>query len=116
IDLVLLSHNHYDHLDDRTVRRLAAREPRATWLVPLGLGRFVRARGARDVWEHDWWQETPIGPALVACTPAQHFRSRGLRDRGAMDEPPIRARVAWREAGLAPEQFWMLAHGETRAL
>jgi len=83
IDFVLLSHNHYDHLDDRTVRRLAAREPRATWLVPLGLGRFVRARGARDVWEHDWWQETPIGPALVACTPAQHFSSRGLRDRGA---------------------------------
>jgi len=44
-----------------------------------------------------------------------HWGTFKLTDE-AMDEPPIRARVAWREAGLAPEQFWMLAHGETRAL
>jgi L-ascorbate metabolism protein UlaG (beta-lactamase superfamily) len=45
IDLVVQSHNHYDHLDDRTVRRIADRFPEAQWLVPLGLADFVRARG-----------------------------------------------------------------------
>src|SRR2546429_9048990 len=44
-----------------------------------------------------------------------HWGTFKLTDE-AMDEPPIRARVAWREAGLAPEQFWVLAHRETRAV
>jgi N-acyl-phosphatidylethanolamine-hydrolysing phospholipase D len=83
IDLVLLSHNHYDHLDDRTVRRLAERWPESRWLAPLGLARFVRARGARHVEELDWWQQTRVGPATIACTPAQHFSARGLADRNA---------------------------------
>jgi len=83
VDAVLLSHNHYDHLDDRTVRRLARRHPRAAWLAPLGVGAFVRRRGARDVTELDWWQERDIAAARIACAPAQHFSSRGLRDRGA---------------------------------
>src|SRR2546430_17181173 len=45
IDVVLLSHNHYDHLDDATVRRLAVAHPGAFWLAPLGLATFVRRRG-----------------------------------------------------------------------
>jgi N-acyl-phosphatidylethanolamine-hydrolysing phospholipase D len=83
IDLVLQSHNHYDHLDDRTVRRLALAHPEAAWLVPLGLASFVRHRGARRVTELDWWQEVDIGPVRAACTPAQHFSGRGFTDRGA---------------------------------
>lgn len=83
IDAVLLSHNHYDHLDDRTTRRLIARHPDARWLTPLGLARFVRRRGAGNVGELDWWQETRVGAATIACTPAQHFSARGLRDRNA---------------------------------
>jgi N-acyl-phosphatidylethanolamine-hydrolysing phospholipase D len=81
IDLVLLSHNHYDHLDDRTVRRLTKRWPESQWLVPLGLERAVRERGGRHVREFDWWQGDQVGSVTVACTPAQHFSARGLGDR-----------------------------------
>ena len=81
VDAVLLSHNHYDHLDDRTVRRLAARHPGARWLAPLGVAPFLLERGARDVLELDWWEETRLGPLAIGCTPAQHFSARGFRDR-----------------------------------
>jgi N-acyl-phosphatidylethanolamine-hydrolysing phospholipase D len=83
IDIVLLSHNHYDHLDDRTVRRLAVAHPDATWAVPLGLAGFVRTRGVRQVVELDWWGHAAVGRARVVCAPAQHFSARGLRDRDA---------------------------------
>jgi len=83
IDLVLQSHNHYDHLDDRTVRRLAEAHAEAQWLVPLGLAPFVRARGVRRVTELDWWEEKEVGAVHVVCTPAQHFSGRGFGDRGA---------------------------------
>jgi len=81
IDLVLISHNHYDHLDDRTVRRLAAAFPDAAWRVPLGLAAFVRRRGARDVEALDWWHETRLRDTVVTCTPAQHFSARSPFDR-----------------------------------
>ena len=81
IDVILLSHNHYDHLDDRTVRLLIARNPDAMWATPLNLARFVRARGAQRVTELDWWDRTTVGPLTLTCTPAQHFSARGLRDR-----------------------------------
>lgn len=83
IDVVLLSHNHYDHLDAPTVRRLSRRFPRATWLCPLRLGLFLKSLGVQHVVERDWWQsvETPVFSAT--CTPAQHFSGRGLRDRNA---------------------------------
>jgi N-acyl-phosphatidylethanolamine-hydrolysing phospholipase D len=83
LDVILQSHNHYDHLDDATVRRLARTHPAATWVVPLGLGAFVRTRGVRgDVVELDWWAERTIETLSVAATPAMHFSSRGVGDRG----------------------------------
>jgi N-acyl-phosphatidylethanolamine-hydrolysing phospholipase D len=81
IDIVLLSHNHYDHLDDRTVRRLANAQPDAHWVAPLGLKRFLRARGVARITELDWWQEADVAGTRVICTPAQHFSARGLFDR-----------------------------------
>lgn len=85
VDVVLLSHNHYDHLDAHTVRRLAARHPDAHWLAPLGLSRWLVRRGVRSVAELDWWQHSPVqavgGTAIVTCAPAQHFSARGLGDR-----------------------------------
>lgn len=206
IDAVLQSHNHYDHLDDRTVRAVTRAHPYATWLVPLGLAVFVRGRGARAVAELDWWQEARVGPLRITCTPAQHFSGRSLRDRAAtlwcgwalahdggkrvffagdtghhpefgliaercgpfdlallpvgayeprwfmrylhmnpeeavaacralgappmvpihwgtfkltdeaMDEPPVRARAAWQAAGLPPDRYRQLSHGETLTL
>ncbi len=82
VDVVVLSHNHYDHLDDRTVRRLAQRYPDAAWVAPLGLRPFLSARGAQRVIELDWWQEVSIGALRLACAPARHFSARGWRDRG----------------------------------
>ncbi len=81
IDAVLVSHNHYDHLDHATVRRLAADHPGATWLVPLGLASFLRRRGARHVHELDWWDDVRVGPVTLGCAPARHFSSRHVADR-----------------------------------
>lgn len=81
IDLVVQSHNHYDHLDDRTVRRLTRDHPDARWVAPLGVASFLRERGAREVTEHNWWDEVEVRGVKLACTPAQHFSGRGFRDR-----------------------------------
>lgn len=86
LDVVLISHNHYDHLDKATVRGIARRMPDAQWLAPLGLARLLHRWGARQVRELDWWEEarlaTPRGDVHVAAAPAQHFSARGLGDRG----------------------------------
>ncbi|HWC74374.1 MAG TPA: MBL fold metallo-hydrolase [Gemmatimonadales bacterium] len=209
LDVVIQSHNHYDHLDDHTVRELIRRHPQACWLTPIGLGPFITKRGARPtmVAELDWWEEHQVGSLRIAATPAMHFSSRTLGDRGAtlwcgfalmgttqgrrvffagdtgfhpefkhigeqfgpfdvallpigayeprwfmrylhmnpeeavdaylglnarimvpihwgtfkltdeaMDEPPVRARAAWRANGLPAESYRQLAHGETLIL
>lgn len=83
IDAVFMSHDHYDHLDDATVRRLIARFPRTQWIMPLGVGPFFRARGAKDVTELDWWQDASFGSISAVCTPAQHFSGRYPWNRNA---------------------------------
>lgn len=91
IDLVLLSHDHYDHLDSRTVRHLAAEHPRAKWVAPLGVGDWLRAHGARAVAESDWWGELPLhppadlsmSPLRLTSVPAQHFSGRSLGSRNS---------------------------------
>jgi N-acyl-phosphatidylethanolamine-hydrolysing phospholipase D len=86
IDVVLISHNHYDHLDGSTVRALARRMPAIEWVVPLGLSSLLRGWGAGRLRELDWWQtaelHTARGTVSVASVPAQHFSARGLWDRG----------------------------------
>ena len=76
IDLVLLSHDHYDHLDVATVRRIVARHPLAEWITPLGVGSWLRKRGATVFAELDWWQSVRTHDLDVTCTPAQHFSGR----------------------------------------
>lgn len=210
VDAVLLTHNHYDHLDTGSVRTLARRHPEASWIVPLRLGAFVRRLGPAAVVELDWWEEHALGPLRVTATPAQHFSSRSPFDRnrtlwcgyavrgprhrvlfagdtgyhpefrrvgqalgpfdlvmlpvgayepawimqplhlnpeeavrayqdltgahrnGAvmmpvhwgtfkltdepMDEPPLRVRRAWQDAGLSPRALWVPQHGETKPI
>ncbi|MFZ2990612.1 MBL fold metallo-hydrolase [Ideonella sp.] len=88
VDLVLVSHNHYDHLCDPSVRALAAQpgEP-PLFVVPLGLGDWFRGRGITRVVELDWWQSHALpgahGPVAVHLVPAQHWSARGLTDRMA---------------------------------
>lgn len=211
IDAVILSHDHYDHLDARTVSRIAARYSAACWFAPLGVGAFLRERGAREITERDWWQSAELGGLQLTSVPAQHFSGRSLGGRnetlwcgwslrsqhqavlfagdtalhpefdvvaartgpfdvailpiGAyeprwfmgtvhmnpedctaafaqlaaaqrgrrlimaaahwgtfkltdepMDEPPVRMRAAWQQAGFDTDNLWILRHGETRRL
>src|SRR5688572_1602865 len=81
LDVVLISHNHYDHLDQAAVRHLAAVNPNTTWVVPLRLGSLLRHWGVRDVIELDWWQRAEVNGLVITATPARHFSGRGLRDR-----------------------------------
>lgn len=81
IDVVILSHDHYDHLDSRTVRRLHVRfGDDVSWVAPLGHGEWLRGRGIRNITELDWWEttsvSTPAGTLEVRATPAQHWTKR----------------------------------------
>ena len=83
IDVAVVSHNHYDHLDARTVRRLRRRAPDMPWVAPLGVAQWLRERGVRHAWELDWWDTLHVGGAAVTAIPARHFSARGFRDRQA---------------------------------
>lgn len=79
IDAVLVSHDHYDHLDAWSVARLARGAAKdATWFTPLGYRRWFRRRGVERVVELDWWQEAPASrPGLrVRALPARHWTRR----------------------------------------
>lgn len=81
ISLVVISHNHYDHLDLATLRRLALRDQPAV-VVPLGNAELVRETGLREVFELDWWQEQSLPSGIVVrALPARHFSGRSLWDR-----------------------------------
>lgn len=79
IHVVLISHDHYDHLDLRTVKRLAAAHD-PLFLVPLGLKAWFAENGMTRVEELDWWQEHAHGGVKFVCVPAQHFAQRTLAD------------------------------------
>lgn len=81
IDAVLISHNHYDHLDLATVKKLfAIHEP--LFLVPLGVKKFLKGTGISNVVELDWWDDKKLNEIIsVQAVPAQHFSGRGLFDR-----------------------------------
>ena len=81
IDLVVQSHDHYDHLDKPTVRRVAGRWPDARWVAPLGLSGLLGSWGVRAVRELDWWETASERDVTVTSTPAQHFSGRGPRNR-----------------------------------
>ena len=81
IDLVIESHDHYDHLDSATVDTLVRTYPSARWLAPLRVGAWLRNRGANVAAESDWWQTTILDTLSITCTPAQHFSGRGVTNR-----------------------------------
>ena len=86
IDLVLISHNHYDHLDDPSVRALAKQAGGPPlFVVPLGIKSWLAEREITNVVELDWWQSHAVagsaGPVEVVLTPVQHWSGRGLGDR-----------------------------------
>ncbi|MCH7574136.1 MAG: MBL fold metallo-hydrolase [Candidatus Marinimicrobia bacterium] len=79
IDAVLISHNHYDHLDTRTVKQIGSGP---TWYAPLGMQKWFRARGISKVVELDWWQsDGTLGNIKILATPSKHFSGRTPWDR-----------------------------------
>ena len=81
-DVVVISHNHYDHLDLETVRRLhrqAGGPP--MFFVPLGLKRWFRSQGIDNVTELDWWDSAVHRGLKITLTPVQHWSSRTPFDR-----------------------------------
>lgn len=80
VDVVLASHDHYDHLHRATVEELI-REFDPLFLVPLDVGAIVERWGATHVRELDWWQSMVVGGTHFTCTPAQHFSGRGATNR-----------------------------------
>ena len=83
IDAVLISQDHYDHLDMDTVRHLAARGTR--FFVPLGVGAHLERWGvpAAQVDELEWWEQRTLGGVQLVCTPTRHYSGRALSDRSA---------------------------------
>lgn len=81
IDVLLISHNHYDHLDAPTVRALLHANPAMVCYVPTGLKDWFRKRGAQHVHELGWWQKHGHQDLDIHCVPAQHWSARGLFDR-----------------------------------
>ena len=80
IDAVLLSHNHYDHLDLPTLRRLAARRD-STFIVPAGVARLLRSENIEPVHELNWGESLALPGFSIHSVPAMHFSGRGIYDR-----------------------------------
>jgi L-ascorbate metabolism protein UlaG (beta-lactamase superfamily) len=80
ISMVLVSHNHYDHLDLPTLRALDRRF-HPLFVTPLENGAVLKPDGIRRVQELDWWEDATTTAPGIWLTPAQHFSSRGLFDR-----------------------------------
>jgi L-ascorbate metabolism protein UlaG (beta-lactamase superfamily) len=81
LDVVLISHDHYDHLDKATVIRLAGKT--TSFHVPLGIGAVLKDWGIpyRKIVEYGWWDEHDVNGITIAAVPARHFSGRGLFDR-----------------------------------
>jgi L-ascorbate metabolism protein UlaG (beta-lactamase superfamily) len=81
VDIVLITHDHYDHLDKNVVKILSRQG--SYFLVPEGVGGHLRAWGIpkKKIEELTWWQQTRYNNLSLACVPARHFSGRGLFDR-----------------------------------
>lgn len=80
IDIVTISHNHYDHLDIASLKKLQ-KLFQPLFVVPLGNAKLLKSKGMRNVIELDWWESTTVKNCEVVLVPAQHWSARGFHDR-----------------------------------
>ncbi|MGC5327570.1 MBL fold metallo-hydrolase [Brevibacillus sp. SYSU BS000544] len=83
IDAVIYSHDHYDHLDFSTIKKL--KDKVSQFIVPLGVGAHLERWGIdqEKISEHGWWSEFEWNGLTLVCTPARHFSGRSLTDRNS---------------------------------
>ncbi|HEY0976911.1 MAG TPA: MBL fold metallo-hydrolase, partial [Flavobacteriales bacterium] len=85
VDVVLLSHDHYDHLDHGTIKELvrSAAAKDARWIAPLGAGAHLEYWGvpASAIAERDWWEDLTVDEVRLTLAPSRHFSGRGLTNR-----------------------------------
>ncbi|MBI4083580.1 MAG: MBL fold metallo-hydrolase [Candidatus Lambdaproteobacteria bacterium] len=104
LDLVVISHNHYDHLDRESVQRLARLQPGLRFYVPLGLQAWFAEAGIVNVTELDWWEREQLDGLTVRAVPVQHFSSRTPFDRN---------RTLWAGWVVEAEGFRFFFAGDT---
>ena len=109
LDAVVISHDHHDHLDMRTIRMLA-RTQRAMFVTPLGVGAHLRAWGvpAARIVELDWGSSHTIDDLTLTCTPARHYSGRFLSRNNTLWS-------SWVLAGPAHRVFFGGDTGYTRS-
>ncbi|TCV99995.1 MBL fold metallo-hydrolase [Biostraticola tofi] len=81
LDAIIYSHNHYDHLDKRSLKQLLRRFPQVPVIAPLGMSRSLIRMGARDIKQCDWWDSLAIAGMRLHAVPARHWSMRSLWDR-----------------------------------
>ena len=81
IDIVTVSHNHYDHLDIRSLKKLSINNPKAIFLVPAGDEKLLKRKKIRNVYDFDWWKSIEHKGFEITFTPVQHWSKRSLFDR-----------------------------------
>jgi L-ascorbate metabolism protein UlaG (beta-lactamase superfamily) len=83
LDAVLVSHDHFDHLGEGTVRQLARLQPEARWVTSLGVGAILRGFGVRAerISELDWTEAVAVGGVGITSLPSRHFSGRSLSNR-----------------------------------
>ena len=81
VDVITISHNHYDHLDINSLRKIQKKFPNVKILVPKGDLKLLRNYNLNNGFEFLWWEEITLNNTKFIFTPAQHWSARGLRDR-----------------------------------
>ena len=81
IDIVTVSHNHYDHLDIDSLQRISKLHPDAVFLVPAGDLKLLKRKKIINTYEFEWWETFSINNISFTFTPVQHWSKRGLFDR-----------------------------------
>ena len=73
VDVVAVSHNHYDHLDIKSLKLIYKKFPNALFLVPLGDKELLKKNGIDNVKEFDWWESIMVNETKISFTPVQHW-------------------------------------------